>query len=101
MRHRQLASFFNSWQQKAGLPLYRLLGSSETSTGFYSEEKGTAALAEEARAAVKAGFRAVKMKVGGLPLPADPKRVETVRETIGDDPFRTEGGLNLTRIRIH
>lgn len=77
--------------QKAGLPLYRLLGFSQdsmqayASIGFYSEDKGPAELAEEAATAVKAGFRGVKIKVGGLPLSADLKRVEAVRAAIGYD----------------
>jgi L-alanine-DL-glutamate epimerase-like enolase superfamily enzyme len=77
--------------QKAGLPLYRLLGYSEdrvqayASTGFYSEGKGPEELAQEAGAAVQAGFRAVKIKVGGLPLREDLKRVEAVRATVGKD----------------
>jgi L-alanine-DL-glutamate epimerase-like enolase superfamily enzyme len=87
--------------QKAGLPLYRLLGSNAeevqayASVGFYSEGKGPAELAKEAGAAVKAGFRAVKMKVGGLLLREDLKRVEAVREIIGDDiPLMVDANSN-------
>jgi o-succinylbenzoate synthase len=39
--------------------------------------------AEAARAAVAAGARAVKLKVGGAPLPQDVARVGAVREAVG------------------
>ncbi len=75
-----------------GLPVCKLLGGSfrdrvqAYATGLYftAVADQPAALAEEARAYVDQGFRAVKMKVG-LGLPADRANVRAVREAIGPD----------------
>ncbi|MBI3976549.1 MAG: mandelate racemase/muconate lactonizing enzyme family protein [Chloroflexi bacterium] len=74
-----------------GAPLYKVLGAyrdrvpAYASGGFYSEGKTVEELADETGAAVAAGFRAVKMKIGGLPLSADVARVKAVRFAVGDD----------------
>jgi L-alanine-DL-glutamate epimerase-like enolase superfamily enzyme len=96
--------------QKAGLPLYRLLGGyrdevpAYASGGFYAEGKDVGALADEARGYVQKGFRHVKIKVGRttdtpmnplvhmeapdfatVTFAEDLGRVGAVREAVGDD----------------
>lgn len=73
----------------AGLPLYKLLGAytSRVPTyiagGYYAEGKGLKELAAELAAYVELGARAVKMKVGALPIAEDVARVRAAREAIG------------------
>lgn len=75
----------------AGMPLYKLLGGYRQSVpayiagGYYVEGKGLKELAEEMAEFVSWGARAVKMKVGALPIPEDVKRVRAVREAVGPD----------------
>jgi L-alanine-DL-glutamate epimerase-like enolase superfamily enzyme len=96
--------------QKAGLPLYRLLGGyrdevrAYASAGFYAEGKDAGGLADEARGYVEAGFRHIKIKVGrttdtpvnplvhmdapdfaAVTFAEDLRRVGAVREAIGED----------------
>jgi len=72
-------------------PLYRLFGQDKekveayASAGYYGERKGPKELAEEMKSYVNEGFRAVKMKVGGASPKEDTKRVEAVREAIGEE----------------
>lgn len=75
-----------------GQPVHRLLGGlarpalATYATGLYrtAADDWTAALAEEARGYVAAGFRAMKMKVG-FGLARDVALVRAVREAIGPD----------------
>ena len=46
-------------------------------------EESVAACAAEAKSFKEAGFRAVKMKVGLLPVSEDLRRVQATREAIG------------------
>lgn len=76
----------------AGLPLYRFLGSScdgkvpaYASGGYYLEGKTPEMLADEMKSYVKAGYRAVKMKVGRLSPGEEEERIAAVREAIGPD----------------
>jgi L-alanine-DL-glutamate epimerase-like enolase superfamily enzyme len=75
----------------ANLPLYKLLGGyrdrvpAYIAGGYYEEGKGLPELAAEMEANVGMGARAVKMKVGGVPIAEDVARVRTVREAIGQD----------------
>ncbi len=90
--------------KKSGLPVYRLLGGytdrvpAYASGGFYAEDKGLPELSAEMAGYVRAGFRAVKMKVGrntsDLFANADVcrttekddlRRVQAVREAVGPD----------------
>jgi L-alanine-DL-glutamate epimerase-like enolase superfamily enzyme len=96
--------------QRAGLPLYRLLGGHSdrvrayASGGFYFDGKDAAALAEEFKAAAARGYGHGKMKVGRTPetpmnplvhmveprfatvsLADDVERVRAVRQAVGDD----------------
>jgi L-alanine-DL-glutamate epimerase-like enolase superfamily enzyme len=74
----------------AGLPLYRYLGCMVTdrvpayaSGGYYLEGKTPDKLAEELLSFVRAGFTAVKMKVGRLSPAEEEARITAAREAIG------------------
>ena len=75
----------------AGLPLYKLLGGfrdrvpTYIAGGYYEEGKGLRELAREMAENVAMGARAVKMKVGAVPIREDVERVKAVREAIGPD----------------
>jgi L-alanine-DL-glutamate epimerase-like enolase superfamily enzyme len=75
----------------AGLPLYKLLGGyrdrvpTYVAGGYYEDGKGLRELAQEMIDNVEMGARAVKMKVGGVPMMEDVERVKVVREAIGPD----------------
>ena len=75
----------------AGLPLYKMLGGyrdrvpTYIAGGYYVEDKGLPELADEMRQYLAMGARAVKMKVGALPIPEDVERVRVVRQAIGPD----------------
>lgn len=77
--------------KQTGLPLYKLLGGAAdkvfayASGGLYGEGKGPAEIAREMSSYVSAGFRGVKLKVGGVPLKMDIARVAAVREAVGED----------------
>lgn len=72
-------------------PVYRLLGGfrdrvpAYAAGGYYEEGKGTSGLAKEMARFVEAGYRAVKMKVGGAPLREDVARVAAARDAIGPE----------------
>jgi D-galactarolactone cycloisomerase len=78
--------------QAAGLPLYRHLGGSRSripayaSGGYYGPEgdAATDALVGEMTGYWELGFRAVKMKVGGLTIAEDVARVRAVRDALPD-----------------
>ncbi len=53
--------------------------------GYYEEGKGLKELAEEMEDNLNLGARAVKMKIGGVPINEDVERVRVVRETIGPE----------------
>ncbi len=74
------------------LPLYKYLGAAVddavpayASGGYYLEGKTPKKLGEEMAAYVKAGFRAVKMKVGRLSPEEEEARVKAAREAIGPE----------------
>jgi L-alanine-DL-glutamate epimerase-like enolase superfamily enzyme len=75
--------------QLLGQPVHRLLGGCRTrvlayaSAGLYGVGKTVDDLADEMRGYAAAGFRAVKMKVGGAPLSVDVDRVRAVRAAVG------------------
>lgn len=83
------------WDHNAratGLPLWRFLGGVHRSTvpayasgGYYFEDKTPEMLADEVRGYVRAGFNAVKIKVGRLGPAQEEARVAAVREAIGPD----------------
>jgi L-alanine-DL-glutamate epimerase-like enolase superfamily enzyme len=75
----------------AGLPLYRMLGGYRQNIpiymagGYYQTGKDTAALQRELASFVALGARAVKMKVGAVPIAEDVARVKAARAAIGPD----------------
>src|SRR5919204_4466745 len=75
----------------AGLPLYKLLGGYRNrmptyiAGGYYEDGKGLRELQQEMETNVALGARAIKMKVGGVPMNEDVARVRAVREAIGPD----------------
>lgn len=82
------------WDLKAkvaGMPLYKLLGGyrdrvpAYIAGGYYVEGKDLKGLQEEMLEYVSWGAKAVKMKVGALPLRQDAERVKAVRDAVGPD----------------
>ncbi|HSC93974.1 MAG TPA: mandelate racemase/muconate lactonizing enzyme family protein [Burkholderiales bacterium] len=76
----------------AKLPLYLYLGAAATervpayaSGGYYLAGKTPKILGQEMAAYVKAGFKAVKMKVGRLTPKEEEVRIRAAREAIGPD----------------
>ncbi len=78
--------------RSAGLPLYQYLGAcvedavpAYASGGYYLAGKTPKKLGAEMAGYVKAGFRAVKMKVGRLSPKEDEARVRAGREAVGPE----------------
>ena len=75
----------------AGLPLYQLFGGYRTrvpcyvTCAYYREGKDNAELREEIEMLKAQGHQGFKAKAGGLPLREDMKRLELVREVIGEN----------------
>jgi L-alanine-DL-glutamate epimerase-like enolase superfamily enzyme len=76
----------------AGLPLWKYLGGDAHGTvpayasgGYYLEGKRSQELAGEMTEYVKAGFSAVKLKIGRLDPAADEERLAAVRAAVGPD----------------
>lgn len=75
-----------------GQPVYNLLGGlcnpvqAYASGGYYQEDTGTDGLVKEMVSYVEdLGYRAVKMKVGGLSPQEDIERVKAVRKALGSE----------------
>ncbi len=75
----------------AQMPVYKMLGGfrdrvpTYIAGGYYEEGKGLPELAQEMRENVEMGARAVKMKVGAVPIREDAERVKVAREAVGPD----------------
>ena len=75
----------------ANLPLYKLLGGFRSRVptyvagGYYEEGKGLKELQQEMITSVEMGARAIKMKVGAVPIHENVQRVKAVREAVGPD----------------
>ncbi len=75
----------------ANLPLYKMLGGfrdrvpTYIAGGYYEEGKGLRELAREMEDNVRMGAKAVKMKVGAVPIMEDVARVRVAREAVGPD----------------
>ncbi|MBI3697500.1 MAG: mandelate racemase/muconate lactonizing enzyme family protein, partial [Acidobacteria bacterium] len=74
--------------QRAGLPLYKLLGGARSEVPAYASgidaEMTLKQLVAEHAGFVEQGFTAVKMKIGNRPIDEDVKRIRAVRKTVGD-----------------
>src|ERR671925_1424667 len=78
-----------------GMPLWRLLadrynnGQADKTTwvyaagGYYYPDKDIAALTDEMKHYLDLGYSTVKMKIGGVPLADDIKRIEAVLKIVG------------------
>jgi len=72
-------------------PIHRLIGTRRkavpayASGGLYADGRTPDALGRELAGYVAAGFRAVKIKVGGAPIAEDVARVAAAREAIGPE----------------
>ena len=78
--------------RSAKLPLYQYLGASAkdrvpayASGGYYLDGKTPKKLGQEMASYVKAGFKAVKMKVGRLSPREEEARIKAAREAIGPE----------------
>jgi L-alanine-DL-glutamate epimerase-like enolase superfamily enzyme len=78
--------------RSAGLPLHLYLGANVTdavpayaSGGYYLPGKTPKMLGQELAGYVKAGFKAVKMKVGRLSPKEEEARIRAAREAVGPD----------------
>ncbi|MEB3419295.1 mandelate racemase/muconate lactonizing enzyme family protein [Salipiger marinus] len=75
----------------ANLPLYKLLGGYRDSVptyiagGYYEDGKGLKELAAEMEENVRLGARAIKIKVGAVPIAEDVERIRVVRDAIGPE----------------
>ena len=87
------------WDARAkaeGVPLWRLLadryrgGEADprawvyAAGGYYYPGKGLEALQDEMRSYRDRGYRCVKMKIGGVPLAEDLRRIEAVLKIVGE-----------------
>ena len=79
------------------LPLWRLLGGERrevpayASGGYYEEGYSPLAVIDEMGSYAAQGYRAVKMKCGGLDIAGDMARIKGVREAIGDADLMLDG----------
>lgn len=72
-----------------GLPVYRVLGGlrnqvpAYASGGYYTED-GVDGLVREVTNYVDLGYQAIKIKVGGVSIQEDVKRIEAIRKAVGE-----------------
>jgi len=77
----------------ANLPVWRLLGGNRkeifayVTGGYYEFGHDPMQIADEVTEYVELGFKGVKIKIGGMDLATDVKRVEAARRAIGPDTF--------------
>ena len=75
----------------AGLPVYKLLGGERNSVftyatgGYYVEGAPLTACADELAGFVANGFKAVKLKTGGMSMAEELTRIRATREAIGPE----------------
>ncbi len=75
--------------KKAGVSVHQLLGGCSDSVpayiagGYYEKDKSYELLRSEVKENVRKGAKAVKMKIGGAPIPIDIERIDAVRDAVG------------------
>jgi L-alanine-DL-glutamate epimerase-like enolase superfamily enzyme len=96
----------------AGVPLYRLLATRFRKTepdrkvwvyaagGYYYPGKDLSALQDEMQSYLDLGYTAVKIKIGGVPLVEDLKRIDAVVELL-DTPAHLAVDANGRLDRVH
>ncbi len=93
------AALWDIMAKTAGLPLYKFLGGRNDPidcyvTGcYYREGTGERELVEEVERYIKMGYKALKIKVGGVSIDEDVERARIIRKTAGDD-FRLMMDVN-------
>ncbi len=74
--HRVLSERYNGGRRIEKIPCY-------VGGGWYHPGKGIAELLDEIRLRLDEGYRTMKIKVGGAPIPEDVKRVEAALKVVG------------------
>lgn len=80
---------WDSIGKQAGLSLTQLMGGYRRKVpaymagGYYGEGKGLDQLQREMAAQAEIGARAIKMKIGAVPIPEDLARIDAAREAVG------------------
>ena len=73
--HRVLARKYNRGKSPAKVPCY-------VGGGWYEPGKGLKELQDEIRAKLDQGYRTMKIKVGGAPIPQDMKRIDAALKVV-------------------
>ena len=77
--------------KSSNIPLYKLFGGFRNKVpvyvtcGYYREGKSNTELKEELNKLIKIGHQSFKVKVGGLTIREDAKRLEIIRDEIGEE----------------
>ena len=94
--------------KSAGMPIHQLLGGFRDTVpaygagGYYEPGKGLEDLQNEVRARADAGIRAIKMKIGAVPIREDLQRVDAVLEAVGSTvDVLVDANNAYTRIDAH
>jgi L-alanine-DL-glutamate epimerase-like enolase superfamily enzyme len=74
--HRTLSKKYNKNKKLTKIPCY-------VGGGWYQPGKGIPELLDEIRGRLDEGYRTMKIKVGGAPIPEDVKRVEAAIKVVG------------------
>lgn len=86
-------AIWDAMARTKGVPVWQLLNGASAlarvyaSGGLYRDDYSLDQLSAEFRGYKEAGFTSMKMKVCGLSVEEDVKRVQTVREALGDEPW--------------
>ncbi|WP_269112908.1 mandelate racemase/muconate lactonizing enzyme family protein [Sulfolobus acidocaldarius] len=76
--------------KELGSPVYKLLGGERRrirgyiTGGYYRQDKDMEKLLEEVKGYIEKGFTSVKIKIGGLSVQEDMKRLNAIRENFGN-----------------
>lgn len=85
-----------------GVPVWKLLGAENRpvfaygSGGYYEQDESPLKVVDEMSRYVELGYRAVKMKCGGLDVAGDIERISKVRGTIGDAKLMIDANAAYT-----